>query len=155
MKLILLSYKFMDRWRNDSIPNNLCPYMRMFMVTLYGVFLVALIGTFVLIAPIFAGPFVWFQYLVNDLPIPSTGIFALWWYMFHVEIGIGVGLGIVSAYIKSTDGKVDPITSTIISTISTVATNTNKALSGNIFWEWGKSVHNKICPSLEFIDDEK
>ena len=140
-------YKYLTEGLFDSpkwVPTNLCPYMRWFvwnvMREFVGVLLVAIIIQGMILLPI--------KYLFDlDLgqeylaACMATGFFA-WSVIGILFLFVGTILLFDNDYAAR-------------QALDRVANKMALAVSRNIFMQWYKSIHDQICPSIEFYHKDK
>jgi hypothetical protein len=135
-------YKFQENAlvadENQSVPENLCPYMRRFLRLVIGTTFVG-VG---IAGMIFAPVILYFDVVVNWL----LAILVIWG---SVGWGLLVFAGMVSLVLALfTDAT--PIGARIHGGLSSA----REKIRGNIFVQWYRAIHDKICPSLTFVGEK-
>jgi hypothetical protein len=130
-----MTLSFTGSNRDRSIPTNLCPYMRNFILhLLMSIVLYILIVTGIYAA--LAAPILWFM---SDLQV-GLQIIRI--------IGTLIDIFLISA------GTAWLIRQTKLNEpVSRFAEKTSIHIHKSLFWQWAIAVHDKICPEVTFHDD--
>ena len=137
-----ISYKFMNEsfWlKDESIPENLCPYMRRLVKGAVMSFISGIVMIFFVQAAI-AAPFLFWFHLEGSL------------YLIMIQ-GVGLGVYLVlfifglSWAIQRAAKRLQPRTQR---TIGAKVSAARESAANSLFEQWAKAVHDKVCPALTF-----
>ena len=129
------------------IPHNLCPYMRRFIRLIIASFIMGFAVIIGGVGTIAAPLYLW----LGDLTVGLGGYFRLYVGFGTTVWVIAVATGIIWVFNRIFSRKYASRRAMNMFTIKYVVEPTKRVIKRNIFVQWYKAIHDKICPTLNFV----